>query len=41
VRLLGDLETDITETSRLLGWSPKYSLAQTLQAMLESTSNDS
>lgn len=41
VRLLGDLETDITETRRLLGWSPRYSLAQTLRAMVENASDDS
>lgn len=41
IRLLGDLEIDITETHRLLGWIPRYSLAQTLQTMVENASDDS
>jgi nucleoside-diphosphate-sugar epimerase len=34
-RLLGNLEVDISETQRLLGWQPVTNLEQTLAQMLE------
>jgi len=40
VRLLGNLEIDISETCRLLDWQPNYSMAHTLQTMIERSSDD-